>query len=537
MQNHEKKIWNNVVGYRTATLFFSTFLFLNFKTDDLFLSHVIIIVALIISNVLVTFFYYKQIEETKIYIALLIEMIGIAFIISNTGFYYSFYYWMILNPLMIGFQQLTGVKKKSFVIFNGLLVIFMSFYTNDIVISERVTHAHAIFGLIVVFIFALILGKNLELLNITLASYEDANDKLKKSLNSNRVFAQDLIDATELIEHLSSTENFEQSVQALYQHLSKWDIGKSKFLYIRNDNGLEVLLNDKIDESNMANVFKAGLILSEEKIIVNSKLEGSQEEILITKCNYEKNALYFGVIVNLETNLFDYDYSQQLLYIRNQFNIQFSRIKLFDFKTQMMILQEQNRIAEEIHDQVNQQIFAASCLVYNIKDEIEQNDAELVKNQIDVLYEMLKGINKELKHIVFKMSLSKETNYSQDDKLTRYFGDLGTIYSIDINACIDKAFNDFDQKKQYNIFRIVNEAVANSVKHGSSNQISIQIKEIDDRAYIEVIDNGSGFDMNNLSSTRSGMGLKNMKKITQKYKGDLDITSTIGTGTVIKIVI
>ncbi len=74
-------------------------------------------------------------------------------------------------------------------------------------------------------------------------------------------------------------------------------------------------------------------------------------------------------------------------------------------KRELLIKDEQNRIAEEMHDNVNQQLFALTCQVYNLKNELNKEvDVESIKN-LRLIYNTLSKTSKDLKEIIYRMSL------------------------------------------------------------------------------------------------------------------------------------
>jgi signal transduction histidine kinase len=63
---------------------------------------------------------------------------------------------------------------------------------------------------------------------------------------------------------------------------------------------------------------------------------------------------------------------------------------------------------------------------------------------------------------------------------------------------------------QLNIYRIVQELLANAVKHSGANNILLQCSQSEDHFFI-TIDNGKGFEKNSEEKTKS-LGLRNLKQ-------------------------
>jgi signal transduction histidine kinase len=81
------------------------------------------------------------------------------------------------------------------------------------------------------------------------------------------------------------------------------------------------------------------------------------------------------------------------------------------------------------------------------------------------------------------------------------------------------------------LYRIVQEALTNAVKHGKAKHIVIEIYEDTLAVYLSVCDDGKGFDPH---AQTSGFGLLGMRERAQLLGGELTIVATPGRGTLLK---
>jgi signal transduction histidine kinase len=86
-------------------------------------------------------------------------------------------------------------------------------------------------------------------------------------------------------------------------------------------------------------------------------------------------------------------------------------------------------------------------------------------------------------------------------------------------------------EEQIILFRIVQEAIQNSVKHSGAEQIDINVSNSVSSLIVSIIDNGKGFTEESLIS--SGLGLKNMKQRTQLLGGTIEWTTSPGSGSTV----
>jgi signal transduction histidine kinase len=86
------------------------------------------------------------------------------------------------------------------------------------------------------------------------------------------------------------------------------------------------------------------------------------------------------------------------------------------------------------------------------------------------------------------------------------------------------------KQSQFNIYRIVQEAVNNILKHADAKEISIQLIGQEDHLSIMIEDDGKGFDT---STKKTGRGLKNIVTRSLWLNGHINIDSQPGRGTTI----
>nr|WP_315028810.1 sensor histidine kinase [uncultured Chryseobacterium sp.] len=86
---------------------------------------------------------------------------------------------------------------------------------------------------------------------------------------------------------------------------------------------------------------------------------------------------------------------------------------------------------------------------------------------------------------------------------------------------------------QLNIYRIVQELLANAIKHAEADSIFLQCSQSGERFLITVEDNGKGFDKE-IEKTTKSMGLRNLKNRVNYLKGKMEIHSD-NEGTTINI--
>jgi signal transduction histidine kinase len=88
------------------------------------------------------------------------------------------------------------------------------------------------------------------------------------------------------------------------------------------------------------------------------------------------------------------------------------------------------------------------------------------------------------------------------------------------------------QTQSMTLFHICQEALANAAKHAKAKAVQISLWTTDDRALMEIHDDGKGFNIDEMSSF-IGHGLANMQTRARSAGGDIDITSVTNEGTTV----
>ena len=103
--------------------------------------------------------------------------------------------------------------------------------------------------------------------------------------------------------------------------------------------------------------------------------------------------------------------------------------------------------------------------------------------------------------------------------------------NFDIQHEIDEKIT-FSSIKGMNIFRVIQEAINNSIKYANASKVEIVIVKKEEKLLISIKDNGVGFDINTIDL---GNGLSNMEKRMSEIDGSVKINSKKSEGTEIML--
>lgn len=187
---------------------------------------------------------------------------------------------------------------------------------------------------------------------------------------------------------------------------------------------------------------------------------------------------------------------------------------------------ERNRISKEIHDSVAQMLVASRLLLSKLK---EDSPIEVILRQRDVLDTLIGEMISETRVIINSLGVSLDDSKNFKEALIDLIEKSYRVFEgkIKLQWEGNEQFEDFIYAM--NIFRIVQEALNNSIKYADASNIIIKVSNCDVfKASIE--DDGKGFDPLEREVVR-GSGLKSMKSRAANINLRFDIHSRLGKGT------
>jgi signal transduction histidine kinase len=190
------------------------------------------------------------------------------------------------------------------------------------------------------------------------------------------------------------------------------------------------------------------------------------------------------------------------------------------------VAEERARVAREIHDGLAQYLFAISTHASMLE---AGADPAVTLPQ---LKEAALAAQQEARYAILALS-SAAGRSPFDAALRRYVDFLTADGDLEVELEIDAAIA-LGPDEQIELFRIVQEGLANARKHADARHAWVQIGERGGERYVAVRDDGTGFDA---VEGGAGQGLRNMRERAASIGGALTLRSTPGTGTAVEVVL
>lgn len=205
---------------------------------------------------------------------------------------------------------------------------------------------------------------------------------------------------------------------------------------------------------------------------------------------------------------------------------------------------ERIRIARELHDSSLQNL-THLIHVLELSSMFIEQDPIRAKLELASCSQSLKQTISEIRDTIFNlrpMSFDdlgfKQCIENYIDNMRQQFKNCLIQYEVD-DIKVDLL--DSQLKEKYNLFlvtayRIIQEAIINSLKHSGADNLKLYIKEKENRYLVQIIDNGKGFSMEEIAeNSDKHFGISIMRERVFLLNGTIKIDTGIGEGTNIEI--
>ncbi len=202
------------------------------------------------------------------------------------------------------------------------------------------------------------------------------------------------------------------------------------------------------------------------------------------------------------------------------------------FQTQLLQsrieVQEQTfqQIGKELHDNVGQ-LLSTSRMLIGLTEREMQNPPDTLLTANATLGQAIHEIRSLAK------SLDKEwlERFSFAENIQTLIERINAGSKVDVEY-LQSVELPLRSDEQIILFRIVQEAIQNAIKHASPAHMRIAVTEDGKHYFITVSDDGRGFDA---ASVTQSMGISNMQHRTQLLSGSILFNSIPGRGTTVSI--
>ncbi|WP_339316477.1 HAMP domain-containing sensor histidine kinase [Paenibacillus sp. FSL R10-2734] len=195
------------------------------------------------------------------------------------------------------------------------------------------------------------------------------------------------------------------------------------------------------------------------------------------------------------------------------------------------VLEERRRMARDLHDTVSQQLFAIHMSASSLPKVLKVNEAQgqLVMDQLIAMSQMAQ---KQMRALIAQLRPVELEGRNLFEALEKWFPDycrqngLKGMKELELQGELSEAI-------EHQLFLIIQEAMANIVKHAGARLVSLSLREGSRQVVLSISDDGQGFE--HIQQKQGSYGLTTMRERAEKLGGQVEIISRKGAGTTIRV--
>jgi len=268
----------------------------------------------------------------------------------------------------------------------------------------------------------------------------------------------------------------------------------------------------------------------------NQQIESLRQQNEIQKLTISRRNSYLGLALALMLTLLLVAWLRlKNIRLKEKAKMQQAIMQQQDLATKAVLQAEENerkRISAELHDGLGQLFSAVKMNLSALADDLTFKHTE-GRDSFEKTLSLVDESCREVRVIAHQMA----PNVLLKSGLATAIRDF--IHKIDarklkINLETVGLSDRLDQNVEIVLYRVIQEAVNNVIKHSGANILDIQLLRDEEGIQVMIEDNGKGFDTA-ASNKTSGLGLKNIRSRIEYLKGQVDFSSSKGAGTLVAI--
>ena len=540
--NHKNQESQIIFVYRYLSLLITSIFYLVDHPEHSIARKIFIILCISISAIILSYLYPNYEKSKKdIKILLIMETIGNVILLIPSGGINSPFIWYTLNTILISSIYLDSINCWfNFIAYLISYLIILKFGStlgvSGIVIQKEQSNLLLSFLMIIVAIQ--IIGIYIKKTKLERERLERSNNQLELENILKKESIDHIKNLYQSVNILANQGNKEGIINFSFENIIRitkastvfyFDITEdTKKMYSYGDKNLIDKLDLKIS-SNLEDILEKNdfielSVLDRQFIIVPIKANYLVYGILGLEATYSKESLVY------KENVYQLNFLSELI------STAFERLALEEVNERLLISEEQNRIANEIHDSVLQKLFSMSCGIYSTIKKLNIYTSEEIENDLNLLRNTTDTVMKDLREKIYGLSWNKSGSNSFSLDVKRYINDIKKLNNVNIPFTVLGNVEILSTNQKKALYRMICEGLSNSVRHGKANNIEIKLNINKERTCLSIKDDGMGFDLKQtLEDKTRGLGLQNLYQLTESLQGEIHIYSEMGIGTTIEI--
>ncbi len=199
---------------------------------------------------------------------------------------------------------------------------------------------------------------------------------------------------------------------------------------------------------------------------------------------------------------------------------------------ELTLLKERNRISREIHDSVGHTLSTA-LIQLSAMEAIAEKEDNSMKDMVGNLRAFISESFQDVKRAVRELKPDDYDNYQGILRIQEVCKNFERMSGVQVKVIISKDGWNLSTKQINHLYRMTQEVLSNSLKHGKATMVKVIMNFAEDEFVISFNDNGVGTD----KIVESGLGLRSIRERAEEIDGLVDMKSSEGNGFFVKVIV
>ncbi len=249
------------------------------------------------------------------------------------------------------------------------------------------------------------------------------------------------------------------------------------------------------------------------------------------------NNLVRGVLTVLGDDLSRFAAQEEmelLTSVGEQLGVVVENTRLRQQAEQLMVLEERNRLARELHDSVTQSLYSVTLFAEAGRNLTQAGEFERAGQIFSDVLETGQQALKEMRLLVHKLRpsvLEKEGLIrALQHRLNAVEGRAGVRNHLIVEGLLAVTI-----EVEEALYFVAQEALNNTIKHAGATEVSVYLRQDEgSNIMLTIVDNGAGFNVEKAAES-SGLGLISMRERIENLGGTIAYHSMVGQGTEVRV--